>query len=339
MKLRGRLFLSATGLLFLAGVAQSQPAASQWEVRSSPAIDLWYYGLASVGFSGPGTLSWYNADFAAALRAEQRNRTHRESILERDRVRFASAFRGDTIFEALHFLPLYYAGDDGSELIATLRSLSVTGNPLARVFPASQGRKVLERFADALDAERPYLPQSEARAKLLDAKNVEILDARWKTEFLPVLFPYFRELGIRRGVILISPAIGSEGRIVRNGDEAVVAVGTTSSLTPAGPLYEAVRELCFPLVNRVAGVTTASMSMPDAIDATNRAAVRCGAMLLDVPSTKMGAEYRGMYVGSVSANGNVALNFDAQFPLSKAVEKSLREEVERVMSKTRSVRR
>lgn len=339
MKRRGRVFLSATGLLFLAGAAQSQPAASQWEVRSSPAIDLWYYGLASVGFSGPGSLSWYNADFAAAVRAEQRNRTHSESILEKDRARFAAAFRNDTVFEALHFLPLYYAGDDGSRLIATLRSLSATANPLGPVFPAATERNLLQRFADALDAERRYMPQSEARARLLDAKLVGILDAQWKHEFLPALAPYIRELGIRSGVLLISPAIGSEGRIVRIGDQTVIAVGTSSSLSPRAPLYEAVRELCFPLVNRVSGVTTGSMSRSAAIDAANHAAVRCGAMLLDVSSATMGAEYREMYLGSMTNRGNVSREFDARFPLSKPVEKSLRDEVERVMSDRRSTRR
>ena len=141
------------------------------------------------------------------------------------------------------------------------------------------------------------------------------------------------------GVLLISPAIGSEGRIVRIGDQTVIAVGTSSSLSPAAPLYEAVRELCFPLVNRVSGVTTGSMSRSAAIDAANHAAVRCGAMLLDVSSTTMGAEYRETYLGSMSNRGNVSREFDARFPLSKPVEKSLRDEVERVMSDRRSTRR
>lgn len=260
-------------------------------------------------------------------------------MLERDRARYAAAFRNDTVFEALHFLPLYYAGDDGSGLIAALRSLSATANPLAQVFPASAEQKLLQRFADALDAERPYLPQSEASAKLLDAKIVGMLDARWRREFLPVLAPYLRESGIRRGVLLISPAIGSEGRIVRNGDNVVIAVGTSSSIRPAAPLYEAVRELCFPLVNRVSGVTTASMSRLVAMDATNRAAVRCGAMLLDVSSAAMAAEYREMYLELMTDNGTMSRDFDALFPLAKPVEKSLRNEVERAMSDARSTRR
>ena len=339
MRRRGRFLALATALLMPVAAAQSQPAASQWQVRSSAAVDLWYYGLASVGFSGPGSVSWYNTDFAAAVRDEQRNRTRSESILEKDRASFAAAFSRDTVFEALHFLPLYYAGDDGSRLIASLRSLSGTGNPLSQVFPSAAERKTLQRFADALDAERPYLARSHVRAKLLDVNIIAVLDARWNRDFLPLLSPYLRELGIRRGVILISPAIGSEGRIVQNGDEAVIAVGSGSSLPPDAPLYEAVRELCFPLVNRVPGVTAASMSRLAAMDATNRAAARCGAMLLDFSSAAMGAGYREMYLGSIGNEGNVSRDFDARFPLSKAVERSLRDEVERVMSGTRSTRR
>jgi hypothetical protein len=320
------------------GVAHSQPAASAWEVRSSPAVDLWYYGLAAVGFSGPGSLSWYNPDFVATLRSERTSRGFGKSRLEEESGRFARAFRRDTVFEALHFLPLYYASDDASTLTASLRSLSTSGNALAPVFPTAAERKTLAEFADALDAERPYVVQSRARAKLT-SQVIDKLDAQWKREFLPVIEQYLRDLGVRRGVLLISPALGSEGRIVRLGDEIIIAVGLGNPRSPAAPLYAAVRELCFPLVGHVNGLTDGVTSRLTAIDVTNRAAVRCGAMLLDISSATMGAEYRRLYLEASSDDWNVPRDFDARFPLTKAVEKSLRAELDRVMLETRTMKR
>lgn len=334
---RGRLIVIATAVLISVGIAQSQPAPSTWQVRSSPAVDLWYYGLAAVGFKGPGSLAWYNADFVGALRAERRVRAVGGSMLDEESARFAHAFRQDTVFEALHFLPLYYADDDGSRLIASLRSLSAGGNPLARVFPTSLERKTLEDFASALDAERPYLAESSARAKLIGEPVVGMLDARWKHDFLPAISWYVRELGVRAGVLLVSPALGNEGRIVQMGDAVVIAVGT-SSLSPAAPLYAAVRELCFPLVGRVDGLTAGASSRASAIDVTNRAAVRCGAMLLEMSSATMGAEYRRMYLDSHSDERNLSRDFDARFPLSKTIEKSLHAKLDRMMLDARATK-
>lgn len=338
MRRRCRLILAAAAALTSVGVAQSQPAASSWEVRSSPAVDLWYHGLAAVGFTGPGSLSWYNADFLAALRAEQRSRPFGESLLEKESGRFGQAFRSDTVFEALHFLPLYYADGDGSRLIASLQSLSARGNALAPVFPTPGERKTLASFAAALDGERAYVMQSPARAKLIDNQVIGALDAQWKQEFLPVLSRYLRGQGIRSGVLFISPALGSEGRIARNRDEVIIAVGIGKSRLPAAPLYAAVRELCFPLVGSVDGLTTRTTSRLAAIDITNRAAVRCGAMLLDMSSATMGAQYRRMYLGSPSDERDLSPDFNARFPLTRAIEKSLRAELDRVMLDTRATR-
>jgi hypothetical protein len=321
------------------GVAQAQSGASDWEVRPSAALDLWYYGLAAVRFTGPGSLSYYNPAFLAALRAERRSRGLSESPLEMESARFGDAFRRDTVFEALHFLPLYYSGDDGSQLIASLQSLSANGNALAPVFPTSAERQTLRQFAAALDAERPYLTQSRVRAKLIDDQLIAKLDAQWKSAFLPALSPYLRELGVRRGVLLVSPALGSEGRIVRIGDAEVIAVGMDNSVSPTAPLFAAVRELCFPLVDRIKALTAEAASRLAAIDMTNRAATRCGAMLLDISNATMAAEYRRIYLESTPDERSLSRNFDARFPLTRAIEKSLRDEIGRVMLATRTIER
>jgi hypothetical protein len=338
MRRRGWIAI-ATAAMVSAGVARPQATAPSWKVSSSPAVDLWYYGLAAVGFKGPGSMSYYNPAFVAAMRAERRSRAPGESALESGSTRFGDAFRNDTIYEALHFLPLYYADDDGSQLIASLRSLSLPGNALAEVFPSAAERKTLGDFADALDVERPYVVQSRARAKLLEGESIETLDARWEHQFLPAMAPVLRELGIKRGVLLVSPALGTEGRIVRNGDVALIAVGMPGSLEPAAPLYSAVRELCFPIVDRVHALTAAATTRLAAIELTNRAALRCGALLLDVSDAKMGAAFRRAFLDAPYDEGNLSRDFDARFPLTKTVENSLRAEIDRVMSGTRTTRR
>lgn len=341
MKVTRRGWIIGVGFaaLMFAGVAQAQSDASAWQVRPSAAVDLWYYGLAAVRFTGPGSLSYYNPAFLVALRAERRSRGLSKSPLEMGSERFGDAFRQDTVFEALHFLPLYYSGDDGSRLIASLQSLSASSNPLASVFPTSVERQTLRQFAAALDAERPYLRQSRTRTKLIDDQLIAKLDMQWKSEFLPALSPYLRELGIRRGVVLVSPALGSEGRIARIGDAEVIAVGIDNWISSAVPLFAAVRELCFPLVDRISALTSEAESRLAAIDLTNRAATRCGAMLLDISNATMAAEYRRIYLEPAPDERSLSRIFDARFPLTRTIEKSLRDEIDRVMLATRTIER
>ena len=329
---RGWICGVGVATLLWSGVVQTQPLASNWEIKRSAAVDLWYYGLAAVNFAGPGSLSYYNPAFVNELRAERRSRGLRESPLEIEGARFGNLFRRDTAFEALHFLPLYYSADDGSQLIATLQSLTVSGNPIAPVFPTAAERKTLGQFAAVLDAERPYLTESRARTKRVDDLVIARLDARWKSEFLPAVLPYLRELGVQRGVLLVSPALGSEGRIVRIRDEAVIAVGMDNSRSSTAPLFSAIRELCFPLVGRIEALTAEAGSRVSAIDVTSRAAVRCGAMMLDISNPKLGVEYRRNYLESAPDERSLSRIFDERFSLTRATEASLRAEIARVMN-------
>lgn len=280
-------------------VAASGQGTPRWDVRSSAAVDLWYHGLALVGHEGPGPLPWYSADHVRAVRADREQRNV-HTRLDRERAELGRAFRRDSTFESLHFLPLYFTGEWPERLLDIVRSVSggdmgagqgVTASPdpadaalaaaLRRVFVTGAQRQTLRRFADALDDEwRHYLRDARARDAARTEARLRAVRARWESDVEPAV----RERGGRpvagRGTIVVSAALGAEGRLIRFGDAAVVAVqmppddeaGLASALSVA-------RELCFPLARQDVSLSAPPTDRHAASDASSRAAASCGARL------------------------------------------------------------
>lgn len=258
-------------------------------------------------------------------------------MIDREGPRLGVALRNDTVFEALHFLPLYYADDDGSRLIAVLRSLSNPRNALASAFPRTSQRKVLAELADALEAERSTIAYPPATQGNRSYDRIASLDERWAHAFVPRLSKLTDRLGIKRGTLIVSAALRDEGRIVLIGDSAVIAVGMGRESVPDAPLYAAVRELCFPLIRRFVQSGTESTRLR-VIELGNRAATRCGAMVLDRVDPALASGYRRAYMETLTDSG-LTRAFDTRFPLSSTLENSLRAEIARVMTDNRAIER
>ena len=329
-----------------ASASAAQPSHPVWEIRSSEAMDLWYYGLAAIRFAGPGTIPYYSADFARRVREDRRARGLAVSRLDAEAASLGEALKGDTVFEALHFLPLYFHGD-GAQLIASVRSIVTGGSvshsdvdrddasrgAIAGVIATPTQRAALGRFVNALEEERPSFLLMRKRDEG-SAERLSALTARWEGEFAPALAPYLGAIAVRSGAIIVSPGLGAEGRIIRDGSAVTIAVGSG----PADlPLFAVVRELCFPMVELVAA--PAMTSRLAAIDLANRAAVRCGAMLLDSANAQLADEYRRSYLGRSITGPRLHREFDAQFPLAPALEQSLRGNVDRATSGARKIGR
>src|SRR5512147_3215408 len=117
-------------------VLQGQDSASidashSWRVAHDPFVDLWFHSLAVVGFDGYGPLPMYDAQYAARVRAAKAG-AHLTTALDRRAAKFHTAFVADSAFEALHFLPLYFAGTDPAVALPALSS-ALRGTPHAGV--------------------------------------------------------------------------------------------------------------------------------------------------------------------------------------------------------------
>ena len=316
---RGPL-LSAVAAIVLVGVpgvaAAQERVASPWTFRSSPAVDLWYHGLAVIGFGGPGATPYYSTAYVASVRTRKRA-LGLVTALDRRASRFAAAFRADTTFELLHFLPLYFPGATPERLLASLRAVSgAAGIPvvadaaltrsdsaavmgLRAQFASPTQRALIGDYAAALSDEwTRFLAGVTRHDADTVAAYVDALQARWQDQFAPLLQPRVRALRAARVVVFLSGALGAEGRVVEAGSVVIVAVhGAPHDDISDAPLFAVVRELCFPLRQPPSPVPSDETLRLAAIDSEAAAAVRCGDDLLATAGSPLAGAYR-RYLGA-----------------------------------------
>jgi len=272
--------------------------AGGWRVVSSPFADLWYHGLAVVGFHGFGPHPLY--DVAYGRRAV---RERPESPLAVEGPGILSALEQDPAFELLHFIPVYLVDAGPREALDGLRRVAgtrpgsdveVTG-PLgsrlqlvARALPQASQRAVLGRLVDAL-AQEWSQGMAGAVSAGADARAEQLtrLEERWRDTFEPALGEYLGSHGLKGGRIVATPALGLEGRFfqgdLRDPEDNVVVLGFSRDDANADAvLAPVVRELCFPAVRAAFEfVKDRYLDRVAASRASDAAATRCGELLLE----------------------------------------------------------
>jgi len=330
-------------------LVRNTPARQSWNVRSVGDLDLWFHGMAVIGFEGFGPLRMYDGDFAARIRAAKRRKGIYPTLLDRKSAQLKAAFYSDSTFEIMHFLPLYFLAADSGGLLRALRSIGREaragddpGNLATRdavravgsVLASARQREILAEFVDALENERhvfygDYERESEAPRTAQIARVRE----RWNADLAPAIAPQLERWRLGNGSIVVSPALGAEGRFVRLGratnGESIIAVGLPPSPADrdAVPL-SAVRELCFPLVHAVIGEDAArKMERVAAERLSSIAAVRCGAFVLERYLPALTPAYQSRFLraaGSPATGPDIDAAFIRVFNLPPAVDAGLR---------------
>jgi hypothetical protein len=320
-----------------------------WIVASDAATDLWFHSLAVLGVNGPGTLPFYDAGYARTVSREKAGRGIAPSVLDRDGERLRHAIMADSAFELLHFLPLYLDRMSPEGLPRFLRQAAAPNpGPLApqevvtalrSALSASVERAVLTDLADAIEDEwQTYFEgyvSSQATARLA---RRSVVQARWDERFAPQLAPVFRVLGVSRGILLTSPSLGPEGRVVSLGTAGmIVAVADGGGIASSdAPLLALVRELCFPLLQRIAAIDPiARAHAARGADESSRAAVRCGAQLVDTLMPSSSTEYRALFLDARPGESETGYRqrFDRRFQTDAATLRAVSREIARVASK------
>ncbi len=331
----------ALTLRLLLTISVPQPLSSQhaWTLVNAPQVDLWFHGLAVVGFRGFGPLPLYDPGYGVRIRLAKDSLGVFPTALDRQAERFRTAFEQDSNFEVLHFVPLYFAAADRGAMLEALRAVSRqrTGVPavadprtrfgaaaVAAVLRRPEERRMLGAFADALDREwREFYGDYWAKLWAERGARVAELQTEWDARFAAPLADYLRAQRLDRGIIFLSPALGADGRIFE-GDPAdrtdnLVAVrvpgsGDTSDV----PLYAAVRELCYPAVRQALAGEPASASRVAAERTSSDAAMRCGTLLLNARAPALLPGYRRAF-----ASDTLTATFEAAYPLDPALASAL----------------
>lgn len=333
----GRRLTLAAALLSLAA-PQSLSSQHAWTLVEAPQVDLWFHGLALVGFHGFGPLPLYNPGYAARIRRVKDSLGISPTVLDRQADRFRTAFEQDSSFEVLHFVPLYFAAADRGAMLDALRAVArrragipTVTDPRARfgaaaiatVLRTAAERRLLGEFVDALDQEgQRFYGRYWAKVRQEHAPRIAALQEEWDSRFAPALAGYLAATRLDRGVMFLSPPLGSDGRIFQ-GDpqdrsDNLVAVRFPEAGDAAVPLYAAVRELCYPAVRQALAGSAAPADRVAAERLSSDAAVRCGALLLAARAPGETRRYRDAF-----APDTLTGTFEAAYPLDPAIARAL----------------
>lgn len=331
-------FLFATaGLAAPTAVAAQAPApataTTAWIVQRDAFADLWYHSLAIVGYEGYGPLHLYDSGYAARVR-DAKARIHIATTLDQRAPELRKQLSADSAFEVLHFLPLYFVGQEPTLVLAALRDairgtpsssrgrpLTSAANLVAATLASGQERAVFASLLDAMSDEWTTFLRADRASRMDDDRRVvHNLQTAWDSRFARSLDGYLSAMGAHRGTILISPALGTDGRILRAPSGAViVAVSGTPALSrDDAALLRAVRELGFPLLDRLHTPLGSGASRVASARARDVAAVRAGAIILDVVDGALAADYRRLFLDAIGGRA-----FNSAYPLSSEAEAEL----------------
>ena len=331
---------------------QGQPARlgeSQWIVASDAATNLWFHSLAVLRVNGPGTLPFYDTRYAERVSEEKARGGIAPSRLDRDAARLRRAIMADSAFELLHFLPLYLDRMSPEDLPRFLRHVAADPAALEREevvrvvrssLPSSAQRAVVVDLADAIEDEwTTYAKDAAASRAAADGARRGALQARWNEVFEPRFADVFRVARLSRGVLLISPSLGAEGRVIGAGPAGVILAVSDWSGSPTSdaPLLAAIRELCFPLLQHVAETDDAAKAhAARSAEESSRAAVRCGAQLVDARMPSAAREYRAIFLSARPGETEAGYRerFDRRFQTDAVTLRALSREIARASSQS-----
>lgn len=325
---------SSAALALLLSLPVPPPIAAQaaagWAFQDDAFADLWFHGLAVVGFHGDGAEPLYDPGYADAVRRARAGEA--ATLLEARRGALLDAFRSDPAYEVLHFVPLYFAGVGREGALGALRA--VAGAPrgvptseaparlgvqvVAGLLPTPAQRRTLGIFLEALDGEwsRVVEPRRAMR-RSETASRMARLQAEWAGAWAAPLRPFLSAEGTLAGTVFLVPALGREGRFLERGPlggRPLVVVGIEGDGDPTAALSSLTRELCYPAVRRAfAPFKDRIQDRKVASRASDLAATRCGEALLERHAPARLANYRvrfgiptgGMGPGFLSASGAV----------------------------------
>lgn len=323
---------------------------STWHVEPKPQVDLWFHSMAVIQADQPGPLALYSADYASRIRELKIERGVYPTQLDELAEDFRERIGDGPSFDLFHFLPLYFPRADPERMLDALEAVAENrindptvygpdvGNTvynLSLQITGGRERGVLKDLVQAVRDEwnvfyRDYWKENEEKRN----KRYAAVQSMWDSLFAPKLAGYLQRRRLTGGLLVPSPAIGPEGRIVEsdtyNPNDQIVSVQMPLSTDrPETTVYAFLKELCFLLIDDQQLVKY-TMDPADLQDLRRRAAVRCGADIMQFYAPVLASGYRRVFLDAVGAEESSTVSaFERVYALKPEVEELVREQIRR----------
>jgi hypothetical protein len=323
---------------------------STWHVEAKPQVDLWYHSMAVIQADQPGPLALYSADYATRIREVKIERGVYPTKLDELAEDFRERIGDGPSFDLFHFLPLYFPRADPERMLDALDAIAENrvndptvygpdvGNTvfiMSRQITGGRERGVLKDLVAVVREEwnvfyRDYWKENEDKRD----HRYAAVQSMWDSLFAPKLAGYLQRRRLTGGLLVPSPAVGPEGRIVDpdsyNPNDQIVSVQMPLSTDrPETTVYAFLKELCFLLIDDQQ-LAKYAVDPADLQDLRRRAAVRCGADIMQFYAPVLASGYRRVFLDAVGAEESSTVGaFERVYALKPEVEELVREQIRR----------
>lgn len=312
-------------------------AGVSWPVKSREHVDLWLHGFAMLE-ADTARVPLFRRGYREELTVA-RNRDRITTALDSNRTRLQARFAQNRTLSGVQFAALYFGSWDEMRTAIDV-FLRAEGNPrasndpqtqriigfFAQQLPSPADREWLRVFVSSLvDEGRKFhhawwVAQTRERAAALSR-----LDSLWQRTYRAKFQPFLNNSGQAAGDMLLSLAIGGEGRTVAaSKSQNVVTVSYPATVSTA---QEAIYVFAHETMGSIAAtaindhVTPAERREGVADRSQSSAAVRGGLMLLQRIAPELATGYARFYlreIGRPATNDPIAA-LAAEFPLRDAI--------------------
>ena len=334
-----------TWILSCAVLLWAPPVGAQltggWAVERSEAADLWFHTLAVLGFGEAPGLRLYSESYREDVRRAKEELGVFPTSLDKSMGDLRDDLADDPAFQIFHFVPLYFPGAQRGEFLRALQAVAErkTRDPdlvtratrpgvavVARAIRDGGQRKVLRRMVKLLEAEWDefFGRYVERNAATWDQRVAEVA-TQWSEEFEPALQGFLASQRLDRGTVLVSPALGAEGRLYEgvpaSRSDNVVAVWLPTLFDQEAAIsFSILKEMCFAAVEdamRAPGVRGGSAQ-------SSNGAVRCGAVVLESYLEEQADGYRDMFLElAVGQSDDAPDSFAVAYPIDDGLERAM----------------
>ena len=318
---------------------------SGWRIATREHVDLWLHGFAMLQ-ADSSLVPYFRLDYRDAFSVARRQ-SGATSLFDANRERLRQRTTDNPALTSAQFVGLYFASwedlqqgverflrDNGNIDAARTTEMRRMYATLATYFPSSADRDWLRIFVQSLEDERTrffttyWRQQQQARAPVQAT-----IESQWNGGTGMAIGRFLTASNQRRGTIVLSTALGGEGRTlnVGRGDNIMAVTFPLSGEDPREAFFVAAHEAVGTVSNQVVRDNSSAADERSGESArwSSLAAVRGGALMLERVAPELADGYRRYYLrlARQPVNGDIVQRFASTFAIPDPIRVALERQI------------